>query len=165
VGGKEKVSHPFAPLFADSSKVLILGSFPSVKSRAEGFYYGNPLNRFWKVLFSLWGEESEGKTIGEKKAFLLARRIALWDVISACSISGSADSSIGQAQPNDIPGLLKKTQIQAIFLNGKKAQALFLRFFPELKDMSAVLPSTSPADARMDLLSLEEAYRQILRYL
>ena len=111
--------HPIAPVFDKDSRVLILGSFPSVKSREEGFFYGHPQNRFWKVTASVFGEDVP-KTIDEKKSFLLRNHIALWDVIGSCEIDCSSDSSIHNVSVNDIKTILETAGIQAIYLNGKK---------------------------------------------
>ena len=110
--------HPIAPVFDKNSKVLILGSFPSVRSREEGFFYGHPQNRFWKVTSRIFGEELP-VTIEEKKAFLIRNHIALWDVIGSCEIDGSSDSSIRDVTVNDLSVILDVADIRAIFLNGR----------------------------------------------
>lgn len=143
----QHISHSFAPVYDAHSRILILGSFPSVKSREQGFYYGHPRNRFWQVLAAVLGcpvpESRE-----EKKEMLLSHHIALWDVIDSCDIKGSSDSSIRNVLPADIPGLLKRTQIQSIYLNGQTAGRLYRRFLQEETGLEAyVLPSTSPANA------------------
>ena len=119
----EEIVHPIPPFYDQSSRILILGSFPSVKSRESGFFYGHPQNRFWRVLSTVFGE-SVPETIEEKKAQLLTHRVALWDVIASCRITGSSDSSIRDAVPNDVATLLSQTDVRAIFTNGKTAQAL-----------------------------------------
>lgn len=146
--------HPIAPVFDKDSKVLILGSFPSVRSREEGFFYGHPQNRFWKVTSQIFGEELP-VTIDEKKAFLIRNHIALWDVIGSCEIDGSSDSSIRDVTVNDLSVILDVTDIRAIFLNGKKAEQYYLKYlFPVLKRDAVCLPSTSPANAAWNLEKL-----------
>ena len=146
--------HPIAPVFDKDSKVLILGSFPSVRSREEGFFYGHPQNRFWKVTSQIFGEELP-VTINEKKAFLIRNHIALWDVIGSCEIDGSSDSSIRDVTVNDLSVILDVADIRAIFLNGKKAEQYYLKYlFPVLKRDAVCLPSTSPANAAWNLEKL-----------
>lgn len=163
----EQHTHTFAPVFDKHSKVLILGTFPSVKSREQQFYYGHPQNRFWKVL-SYITEESLPTTIEEKKSFLLAHNIAIWDVIQSCEIIGSSDSSIRNVIPADIPGLLKQTSIIAIFGNGAKACELYEKYIVSaLSDFSGIapiekLPSTSPANAAWSLTRLQEHWQEKL---
>lgn len=149
--------HPIAPVFDKDSRVLILGSFPSVKSREEGFFYGHPQNRFWKVTASVFGEDVP-KTIDEKKSFLLKNHIALWDVIGSCEIDGSSDSSIRNVSVNDIEMILDTAGIQAIYLNGKKAFQLYQKHMLPVTGREGIcLPSTSPANAawQMDRLVRE----------
>ena len=119
--------HPIEPVYNDRSAVLILGSFPSVKSRETRFYYGHPQNRFWKLL-SILAEEETPETIEEKKSFLLRRHIALWDVIGSCDVIGSADSTIRNVTPNDLALILSKAPIRRICLNGGTAARLYERF-------------------------------------
>ena len=155
--------HPIPPVFDKDSKVLILGSFPSVKSREEGFFYGHPQNRFWKVTARVFDEETP-KTIIEKKAFLLRNRIALWDVIGSCEIEGSTDSSIKNASVNDLSEILKTADIQAIYLNGQKSYQLYQKYlFPTIKREGICLPSTSPANAAWTLEKLTETWK-VIRY-
>lgn len=149
--------HPIAPVFDKDSRVLILGSFPSVKSREEGFFYGHPQNRFWRVTASVFGEDVP-KTIDEKKSFLLRNHIALWDVIGSCEINGSSDSSIRNVSVNDIKMILETADIQAIYLNGKKAFQLYQKHILPVTGREGIcLPSTSPANAawQMDKLVRE----------
>ena len=156
------VVHPIPPVYRADSRILILGSFPSVKSRETGFFYGHPQNRFWKVLATLL-KEPVPDTIEEKKAMLLARRIALWDVIQSCDIKGSSDSSIKNVQPTDIGMILEKTNITRIYANGNKAGQLYKRYqFPVTGIEAMVLPSTSPANAAWSLERLCEAWQVIL---
>lgn len=153
--------HPIAPVFDKDSKVLILGSFPSVRSRKEGFFYGHPQNRFWKVTSQIFGEELP-VTIDEKKAFLIRNHIALWDVIGSCEIDGSSDSSIRDVTVNDLSVILGTADIRAIFLNGKKAEQYYLKYlFPVLKRDAVCLPSTSPANAAWNLDKLADAWKII----
>ena len=153
--------HPIAPVFDKDSKVLILGSFPSVRSRKEGFFYGHPQNRFWKVTSQIFGEELP-VTIDEKKAFLIRNHIALWDVIGSCEIDGSSDSSIRDVTVNDLSVILDVADIRAIFLNGKKAEQYYLKYlFPVLKRDAVCLPSTSPANAAWNLDKLADAWKII----
>lgn len=150
--------HPIPPVFDASSRVLILGSFPSVKSRQAQFFYGHPQNRFWPLLGTLFGEPA-GQTSQEKTAFLLRHHVALWDVIASCDITGSADSSIRNAVPNDLTALLAATQVQTIFTNGKTADRLYRRYlFPQTKIEAVCLPSTSPANARWTPELLRQAW-------
>lgn len=158
---KEQQIHPFLPVYDDKAEILILGTFPSVKSRENAFYYGHPQNRFWKLLAALY-EEDAPQTIAEKKDFLLKHHIALWDVIQTCAIEGSADSSIEKAVANDIPQLIEKTNIKQIFCNGKKAFALYQKFFrDEIPLPCTCLPSTSPANAAWTMVKLVPAWEII----
>ena len=143
----EHIVHSFEPVYDRASEILILGTLPSVKSRENNFYYGHKQNRFWKVLATLL-KEPVPDTIEEKKAMLLAHRIALWDVIQSCDIKGSSDSSIKNVQPTDIGMILEKTNITRIYANGNKAGQLYKRYqFPVTGIEAMVLPSTSPANA------------------
>ena len=155
------LTHPIPPVFDEHSRVLILGSFPSVKSREAQFFYGHPQNRFWRVLSSLFGEAA-GETPAEKTAFLLRHNIALWDVIASCEIVGSADSSIMNAVPNDLSQILETARIAQIFTNGKTADRLYRRYLQEETGIEAVcLPSTSPANAAWTLDKLIEAWQAV----
>ena len=157
-----RLSHPFPALYDGHSEILILGSFPSVKSREAAFFYGHPQNRFWRVLAALF-EEPVPRTTEEKTALLLRRHIALWDVIGACSIVGSSDSSIRDAAPNDLRPILREAPIRAIYVNGKTAEKLYRRHIePTLGISARCLPSTSPANAAWSLERLTEAWRCIL---
>lgn len=153
--------HPIAPVFDKDSRVLILGSYPSVRSREEGFFYGHPQNRFWKVIARVFGEEVP-KTVEEKKAFLLRNHIALWDVIGSCDIEGSSDASIRNATVNDISHILKTARIKAVFLNGRKAYSLYQKYmYPDVKREGICLPSTSPANAMWSVDKLTAEWKQI----
>ncbi len=158
----EHIVHSFEPVYDKASEILILGTLPSVKSRENNFYYGHKQNRFWKVLATLL-KEPVPDTIEEKKAMLLARRIALWDVIQSCDIKGSSDSSIKNVQPTDIGMILEKTNITRIYANGNKAGQLYKRYqFPVMGIEAMVLPSTSPANAAWSLERLCKAWHVIL---
>ena len=139
--------HPIAPVWDETSRILILGSFPSVKSREQMFFYGHPRNRFWKVVSTLLKAE-EPVTVDEKKAVLLNSHIALWDVIASCDIYGSSDSSIKNAVPNDIGFIIKNSKIERIFTNGATADKLYKKYILPATGIEAMrLPSTSPANA------------------
>lgn len=139
----------FDPVFDENSKILILGSFPSVLSRETSFYYGNPRNRFWKLLAKI-AQDKEPLTNEEKKDFILRHHIALWDILMECEIKGSADSSIKDYEVADLNIILSKAKIEKIFLNGKKSYEVFCKNYPELIVMSKCLPSTSPANVSFD---------------
>ena len=153
--------HEFGPVYDKNSRILILGSFPSVKSREVGFYYGHPKNRFWKLLAALY-QVREPEGIPEKKAFLAEHHIALWDVIESCDITGSSDSSIRNAVVNDIGSILKDTKIQKIYANGKKAESLYRKYAePHTKVPIFGLPSTSPANAAFSMERLMQEWKGI----
>lgn len=156
------ILHPFPPFFDKDSKILILGSFPSVRSREEGFFYGHPQNRFWRVVSSAF-EEKTPADIAEKKEFLTRVHIALWDVIAGCEISGSSDSSIKNATVNDLSPILEKTDIKAIFTNGKAAFRLYEKFTLKNTARPAVyLPSTSPANAAFSADRLTQVWKETI---
>ena len=156
-----RVTHTFEPIYDDRSRILILGTFPSVKSRENAFYYGHPQNRFWKVLAALMKEETPS-SVEEKKAMLLRNGIAIWDVISSCDIEGSSDSSIKNVTANDIAGLLAASHIEKIFGNGEKACRLYDKFCKEKAKKEIIrLPSTSPANAAFSMEKLLECWRMI----
>ena len=153
--------HPIPPLFDNDSRILILGSFPSEKSREANFFYGHPQNRFWKVTSQVFRDELP-VTIDEKKAFLIRNHIAVWDVIGSCEIEGSSDSSIRNVTVNDLSVILDTADIRAIFLNGKKAEQYYKKYiFPALKRDAVCLPSTSPANAAWSLDKLTDAWKVI----
>lgn len=155
------IQHPIEPVFDKESNILILGSFPSVKSREEGFFYGHPQNRFWKVLAEIW-KESVPITIEEKKSFLLRNHIAVWDVIKSCDIEGSSDSSIKNVVANDIGVIISEANIKQIYVNGKKAQQLYQKYiYPMLQKEAICLPSTSPANAAWSLERLVQEWRKM----
>ena len=158
---KAILRHPFPPVYDENSSILILGSFPSVKSRENGFFYGHPRNRFWRVLAAVF-RETPPESVAEKKAFLLAHRAALWDVAASCSVEGSADGSISSVSPNDLSAIFEKAQIRAVFLNGKTAERLYKKFSARKYGVPAFcLPSTSPANAARSLEELSEAWSVI----
>ena len=153
------IRHPFPPLYNKDSKILVLGSFPSVKSREQMFFYGHPQNRFWKVVSAVF-ECDEPETIEEKKQFLLKNGIALWDVIASCGIEGSSDSSIKNVKVNDISTILKEADIKQIFVNGKAAEKYFKKYTKAQINREAVcLPSTSPANAAWSVDRLVQKWK------
>ena len=154
-----RLHHEFGPLCDERSRVLILGSFPSVKSRAQQFYYGHPQNRFWKVLAAVLGAPVP-QTVPEKKTLLLSHGVALWDVIESCEITGSSDASIREVKVNDLNGLLARCpQIAAIYVNGQTAYRYYEKYARPLCGRDAVpLPSTSPANAAWSLERLIGAW-------
>ena len=155
------LQHPFPPLYDKNSKILILGSFPSVKSREQNFFYGHPQNRFWKVVATVLEKEIP-TTIEEKRAFLLSSNIALWDVIASCEITGSSDSSIKNVVANDLTEILETANIKKIFVNGKTAEKYYNRYIKNRIGRDAVcLPSTSPANAMWNVESLVEEWEKI----
>ncbi len=155
------INHPFPPLYDSNSKILILGSFPSVKSREQLFFYGHPQNRFWKVTAAVY-DSPVPRTIPEKKEFLLSHHIALWDVIASCDITGSSDSSIKNVTPNDLLPILSSSEISSIFVNGKTAEKYYKRFTEPHTGIKAVcLPSTSPANAAWSMEKLIGAWKVI----
>ena len=155
------VSHPFEPVYDRYSHILILGSFPSVRSREQGFFYGHPQNRFWKVLAHVFGDEVP-QDLMQKKSFLSHHHLALWDVIESCEIVNSEDSSIKKARPTDLSLILDSCKIERIYCLGNTAGRYFKKFHPELAYMMAVLPSTSPANAAYSLEKLIACYKVIL---
>ncbi len=155
------ISHPIPPVYDAHSKLLILGSFPSVKSREAAFFYGHPQNRFWKVTSAVFGA-SEPKTIDEKRAFLLAHGIAVWDVIASCDIEGSSDSTIRNVAANDLTPILSGADIKTIYVNGKTAEKYYNKYIRDVIKREAIcLPSTSPANAAWTTARLTEAWKQI----
>lgn len=157
----EHQEHLFGPVFDLNSRILILGSFPSVKSREISFYYGHPQNRFWKVLETVTGERT-GMSVEEKRDFLLKTRIAVWDVIKSCDIVGSSDSSIKNVKANDLDIILESCHIRKIFVNGKTAERLYNKYIKTKIGINAVyLPSTSPANAAYNLERLLAEWKKI----
>lgn len=156
MGKVTHIVHPFSPVYDEKSQILILGSFPSVISRKNQFYYANKNNRFWKVMEIIFHEE-----IDDYISFCQKHHIALWDVIHSCSIQGSSDASISNVIVNDIESLLNQTEIHTIFLTGKKALSLYEKYI-DLNIKYIGLPSTSSANARLRLEDLVESYRIIV---
>lgn len=144
-----QIKMGFPPVFDENSKVLVLGSFPSVKSREISFYYGNKQNRFWKTVCAFFGEEIPEEVAG-KKAFLLGKGIALWDMAVSCEIEGSADASVKNAELADLEGIFSKCNLQKILLNGALAYELFCKKYANVSIPYVKLPSTSPANPRFD---------------
>lgn len=143
----EQLIHPLDPVFSEQSEILILGSFPSEASRSAGFYYGNPRNRFWATVATVFGEAVPGTT-EERRELILRNRLALWDVIASCTIRGSADSEIGDVVPNDLSVILRAAPVRRILINGKTAERYYRKFqLPVTRIEPIVLPSTSPANA------------------
>lgn len=157
----EKVRHTFLPVYDENSRILILGTFPSVKSREQQFYYGHPQNRFWKLVAALTDSEVPG-TIPEKKEMLLRNHIAIWDVIESCEIIGSSDSSIRNVIPADLNRILKTAPIDAIYANGGKAFELYEKYSKPMTGRPIIkLPSTSSANAAWQMDRLKEAWSVI----
>ena len=153
------VAHPFDPVVSPESRVLILGSFPSVKSREQGFYYGHPQNRFWRVLAEIYHEPLP-LTIEAKRALVLRHGLALWDVIASCDITGSSDASVKNAVPVDIARVTDIADIQTVICNGALSGKLYARYLQPLTNIEALmLPSTSPANAAWTLPRLIAAWR------
>jgi len=158
----QHVEHPFPPVVDRHCRILILGSFPSVKSRADGFFYGHPQNRFWKMLAAIFDEEVPSD-IQAKKSLLLRHHVALWDVIASCEIEGSSDASIKQAVPVDIARITDVAGIERILCNGALAGRLYRRYLQPLTQLECiVLPSTSPANAACSLEQLITRWRAAL---
>ncbi len=155
------LEHTFPPEYDENSEILILGSFPSVRSRETNFYYGHPKNRFWPLIADIFGEDMPS-SVEEKKALLQRNRIALWDVIAKCEIIGSSDSSIRNVEPNDINLILNSSKVGSIYTNGRKAYDLYNRYCLEKTEREAVLlPSTSPANAAFTYEKLREAWAAV----
>ena len=158
---KERQIHPLGPIYEKGSKILILGSFPSVQSPQGSFYYHNPRNRFWKVLSAVFACP-EPRTLEEKRWMLHQTHVALWDVVDSCKIEGSSDTSICDIVPTDLRPLLHNTAIRKIFCNGGKAWTLYQRFQLSVTRIEAVkLPSTSPANAGYRLPDLISAWATV----
>lgn len=153
--------HSIKPIYDKNSKILILGSFPSVKSREQKFFYGHSQNRFWRVLSNVF-KDNLPNTVEEKKAFLLKHKIAVWDVIASCEIIGSSDSSIRNVTPNDVSIILNYANIKNIFVNGKTAEKFFIKYLENVINRKAILlPSTSPANANYKLEDLVKEWEII----
>ena len=161
-GKYQHLTHEFAPVYDANSRILILGSFPSVKSREQQFFYGHPQNRFWKMLAAVLGEKIP-ETIEEKKELLHRNHIALWDTIYSCDIIGSSDSSIKNVVPTDLNRILEESEVERIFCNGKASGNYYKKYQESRTGIEAtVLPSTSPANAAFSLEKLIEIWKCIL---
>lgn len=158
-----RVSHEFPPVFDKNSRVLILGTIPSPKSRELGFYYMHPQNRFWKTLCKVLGAEIPD-TVNGRRELCLSRGIALWDVLESCDIAGASDSSIKNAVPNDLGIIFGRCKIYAVFTTGKKAHSLYRRYFPDCME-DICLPSTSPANRTVSEEEILREYMKIKNYL
>lgn len=157
------LNHPIPPVYDAESRILILGSFPSVKSREQQFFYGHKQNRFWRVLAQVLGCVVP-ENVEQKREMLLAHHIAVWDVIASCEITGSSDASIRNAVPNDLSSILSHADIRAIYTNGSKANQLYQKYiFPVNGREALLLPSTSPANAGYSLERLVEAWKVIAK--
>ena len=162
------LTHGFGPLYDGDSETLILGSFPSVKSREQAFFYGHPQNRFWRIIAALYGEPVPGtdaseETIAAKRALILRHHLALYDVIEECDILGSSDSSIRNVVPADLRPILRGSAVRRIFVNGKTAGKYYEKYLEPVTGIkAAVLPSSSPANAAWSLSGLTEAWRKAL---
>ncbi len=155
------IVHPIPPLFDENSKTLILGSFPSVKSREAAFFYGHPQNRFWSVLAAIYGIDKP-ETVEEKKKLILQNSLALWDVIASCEIVGSSDSSITDVTANDLSIIIENSKVDKIFVNGKTAEKYYNKYtYPKTGIKAICLPSTSPANAAWNLEKLVKAWKII----
>lgn len=155
------IIHPFAPIFGSDSRILILGTIPSVQSRGQGFYYGHPQNRFWRVLSGLLNEPLP-VSLEQKRSFLLDHQIALWDVLRQCRIEGSQDSSIREPVANDLAAILIQAPIRQIFTNGQTAARLYRQFCEKAIGRPCIpLPSTSPANGRWPLDKLGQAWQPV----
>ena len=155
------VTHVFPPLFDERCSALILGSIPSPKSREQGFYYGHPQNRFWRVMAAVWQEPCP-VTIEEKSALMLRHHTALWDTLEACDIIGAGDSTVKDPVPTDLEYLLRRAPIKRVFTTGAAADRFYRLFHQQKTGIPSVrLPSTSPANCAVSLEQLIEAYRVI----
>ena len=157
----ERLIHPFEPWFQKDSKILMLGTFPSVMSRKCNYYYAHPKNRFWKIMEILFQEKIE-----RPKEFCLKHHIALWDTVESCTISSSKDASIKDVVPMDLSVILNYSEVKYIFTEGKKAHEIYQKYlYPIYHIEDIVLPSTSPANATYSLERLVEEYKIIKKYL
>ena len=161
----QHIIHPIPPFYDETSRILVLGSFPSVKSRESGFFYGHPQNRFWKLLAQMF-DEPVPKTVPEKADMLQRHHIAAWDSIHSCDIEGSSDSSITNVVPNDFTEIFAAADIRAVFTNGRKSHEIYTKYcLPQTGRPAVCLPSTSPANAAWTMDKLLKAWKVILEYL
>jgi len=157
------IEHPFEPIYSENSSILILGSFPSVKSRDENFYYAHPQNRFWKLIAKIY-DEKVPNTIEEKKNIILNNKLAIWDVIKSCDIVGSADNTIQNVEVNDVDKLVRESNIKSIIFNGKKAYNEYIKYNKMIKSVKYIeLPSTSPANAQYSFEKLYDIWYEALK--
>ena len=158
----ERILHPFPPLFDSESRTLILGSFPSVKSREAMFFYGHPQNRFWRLTALLCHEDTP-QTIEEKSSLILRHHLALWDSIESCTITGSSDSSVRDVVPNDLRVIFDNSKTERVFCNGALSHKMYMKYiYPQTGIAAVKLPSTSPANAAYSLERLAESWRVIM---
>ena len=158
----QRITHPIPPTYDENSEILILGSFPSVRSREMGYFYGHPQNRFWKITAALYNEPVP-MTVEERRAFLIRNHIAAWDVIAQCTIIGSSDSSIKDVVPNDLEKIISGSKIRKIFVNGRKAEEYYIKYQQPVLGREAVcLPSSSPANAAWSLDRLIKAWGELI---
>lgn len=157
------IKHPFPAVVDSKSRILILGSVPSIKSVENNFYYMHPKNRFWKVLSAIFGVDLYSATVDERISFLLENKIALYDSVEECDIEASKDSAISNVVSADIPSLVAKSEISHIFCNGKASLYYLLSAYPEYESITTLLPSTSPANAQFSLEKLIEAWKVIIK--
>lgn len=156
------IVHPIPPLFDRDSRLLILGSFPSVKSREAGFFYGHPQNRFWPLLARLFGEQPP-TSVEQKKALALSHHIALWDSIASCTVVGSSDSSVRDVKPNNLTPILQGSCVTYVACNGTLSHSMYRKYLFPLTGIEAIrLPSTSPANAAFSMERLLNAWQAIL---
>ena len=161
MSGAQTIIHPIPPLYDENCKILILGSFPSVKSREAMFFYGHPQNRFWKLIAALF-EEPVPQSVDEKRGLALKHHIAMWDTIHACTITGSSDSSIRDVVPNDLSVILDNSRVERIFCNGATSYNLYMKYiYPTTRIKAIKLPSTSPANAAFTMERLMDAWQVI----
>ncbi|MBP5294385.1 MAG: DNA-deoxyinosine glycosylase [Lachnospiraceae bacterium] len=164
----QHLTHGFGPLYDGDSRILILGSFPSVKSRAQAFFYGHPQNRFWRIIAALYEEpvpaaDASEETLSAKRALILRHHLALYDVIEECDILGSSDSSIKNVVPADLRPILQGSSVRRIYVNGKTAGKYYDKYLEPVTGIKAtILPSSSPANAAWSLERLTEAWRRAL---
>lgn len=159
---KNFIVHPIPPLYDENSRILILGSFPSVKSREAAFFYGHPQNRYWAVVAKILGEKKP-ETVEEKREMMLKNGIAMWDVIASCEIKGSSDSSIENVTANNLSVILNNSKVDKIFVNGKTAEKYYNKYtYPKTKIKAVCLPSTSPANAAWSIDRLVEEWKVIM---
>lgn len=160
-----QVGPGLPPVHGAQAGVLLLGSFPSPKSREQGFYYGHPQNRFWPVLAGVLGQPVPAHgDVAAKRALLTQNGLALWDVVHSCRIRGASDASIADVVPNDVAALVRALGVRAVFCNGGTAARLYARYLKEKVGLPAqTLPSTSPANAAWSAARLQAAWAAALR--